>query len=197
MSDSVMPGVHLRALSEYKFVGTPLWRMSNRKDLVQVELTFHNKLPTPRFYKKGAESRRQPAPPAGEWPRQPAPATRPLPCRVLTQIEREMLPPPTQTILQTPQQIIRPCYKNTATITASPTITRPAPAPAPASTESPPSKKARKESPAPATDSPIQYCSFHYEEYMIHEKYVSWFGFLERSCGDPMGKYPFIRVDPH
>ena len=58
-----MPGVLLRALSEYKFVGTPLWRMSDGKDLVRVELTFPKKLPTPRFYKKGTESRRQPAPP--------------------------------------------------------------------------------------------------------------------------------------
>ena len=168
-----MPGVLFRALSEYKFVGTPLWRMSDGKDLVRVELTFHKKLPTPRYYKKGAESRRQPAPPAGEWPRQPAPATRPPPRRVPTQIERETLPPPTQTILQTPHQIIRPHYKNTAIITASPTITRPAPAPAsPESPTSPPTKKARKESPAPATDCPIQYCSYHYdEEYPIHEKY--------------------------
>ena len=163
-----MPGVLLRALSEYKFVGTPLWRMSDGKDLVRAELTFPKKLPTPRFYKKGTESRRQPAPPAGEWPCQSAPATRPPPRRVPTQTEREMLPPPTQTILQTPQQIIRPRYKNRATITASPTFTRPPPA----SPESPPSKRARKESPAPATDRPIQYCYFHYEEeYMIHEKY--------------------------
>ena len=58
-----MPGVLLRALSEYKFAGTPLWRMSEGKDLVRVELTFHKKLPAPRVYKKGAESRRQPAPP--------------------------------------------------------------------------------------------------------------------------------------
>ena len=36
-----MPGVLLRALSGYKFVGTPLWRMSDGKDLVRVELTFH------------------------------------------------------------------------------------------------------------------------------------------------------------
>ena len=36
----------------------------------------------------------------------------------------------------------------------------------------PPSKKARKESPAPAPDCSIQYCSYHYdEEYSIHEKY--------------------------
>ena len=51
-----MPGILLRTLSEYKFVGTPLWRMSDGKDLVRVELTFHKKLPTPRVYKKGAES---------------------------------------------------------------------------------------------------------------------------------------------
>ena len=163
-----MPGVLLRALSEYKFVGTPLWRMSDGKDLVRVELTFHKKLPTPRVYKKGAESRRQPAPPAGEWPRQPAPATRPPPRREQKQMERETLPPPPQTILQTPHQIIRPGYKNTATITASPTITRPAPAPA--SPVTPPPKKARKESPAP--DRSIPYCLYHYEEeYPIHEKY--------------------------
>ena len=163
-----MPGVLLRALSEYKFVGTPLWRLSNGKDLVRVEVTFHKKLPTPRVYKKGAESRRQPAPPAGEWPRQPTPATRLPPRREPTQMEREMLPPPTQTILQTLHQIIRPCYKNTATITAWPTITRLAPAPASPVTLLP--KKARKESPAPERS--IPYCSFHYEEeYPIYEEY--------------------------
>ena len=89
-----MPGVLLRALSEYNFVGTPLWRMSDGKDLVWVELTFHKNLPTPRVYKKGAESRRQ-----------PAPATRPPPRREPTQIERETLPPPPQTTIQTPHQI--------------------------------------------------------------------------------------------
>ena len=141
--------------------------MSDGKDLVRVELTFHKKLPTPRIYKKGAESRRQPAPPAGEWPRQPAPARRP-PRREPTQMERETLPPPPQTTVQTTHQITRPRYRNTATITASPTINRPVPAPA--SPVTPPPKKARKESPAP--ERPIQYCSYHYEEeYPIHEKY--------------------------
>ena len=24
---------------------------------------------------------------------------------------------------------------------------------------------------------------------------ISWFGFLERSCGDPRGKYPYVRVE--
>ena len=187
-------------------------------------------------------------------------------------MERETLPPPPQTTVQTPHQITRPRYKNTATITASPTINRPIPAPA--SPVTPPPKKVRKESPAP--ERPIQYCSYHYEEeYPIHEKYdlqdalsnrlhghdvaiikaqripeedekmnidlpayflhrtwekywlfikgptskyhheefytkmeeqaksgkpqtniISWFGFLERSCGDPRGKYQFVRVEP-
>ena len=118
-----MPGVLLRALNENKFVGTPLWRMSDGKDLVRVELTFHKALPTKPYYKRRAESRRQPAPSAGEWPRQPFPASRPPPHREPTQIERETLPPTTQTI----QQIIRTCYKNTASIIASPIITRTAP----------------------------------------------------------------------
>ena len=222
----------------------------------------------------GAESRRHPAPPP------PPPLLLASGLAILLQdrrhaekqMERETLPPPPQTILQTSHQINRPRYKNTATITASPTITRPAPAPA--SPVTPPPKKARKESPTP--DRSIPYCSYHYEEeYPIHEKYdlqdalsnkfhghdvaiikaqripeenetmnidlpayflhrtrkkdwlfikgptskyhheefytkveelaksgkpqtniISWFGFLERSCGDPRGKYPFVRVEP-
>ena len=96
-----MPGVFLRALSEYKFVGTPLWRMFDGKDLVRVELTFHKALPTKSYYKKRDESRRQPAPFAGEWPRQPAPASRPPPRREPTPIERETLPPPTEIVYTT------------------------------------------------------------------------------------------------
>ena len=100
-----MPGVLLRALSEYKFVGTPFWRMSEGKDLVRVELTFHKALPTKPYYKRRAESRRQPAASAGEWPRQPVPASRPPPRLEPKQIERETLPPMSQTIQQTSQQI--------------------------------------------------------------------------------------------
>ena len=143
--------------------------MSDGKDLVRVELTFHKKLLTPRYYKKEAESRRQPAPTAGVWPCQPAPATRPPPRRVPTQIERRRYHHRLR-LYYTLHQINRPRYKNTAIITAPPTITRPAPAPA--SPVTPPSKKARKESPAPAPDRSIQCCSYHYdEEYPIHEKY--------------------------
>ena len=46
MSESVIPAILLRALSEYKFVGHPLWRMADGKDHVRVELTFHKNLPT-------------------------------------------------------------------------------------------------------------------------------------------------------
>ena len=76
MSESVIPAVLLRALSEYKFVCHPLWRMADGKDHVRVELTFHKNLPTLPVYKRRAESRRQPAPSAGEWPRQPTAARR-------------------------------------------------------------------------------------------------------------------------
>ena len=79
MSESIIPAVLLRALSEYKFVGHPLWRMADGKDHVRVELTFHKTLPMLPVYKRRAESRRQPAPSAGEWPCQPTAARQPSP----------------------------------------------------------------------------------------------------------------------
>ena len=72
---TVISAVLLNAIRKYNFVGSPLWRMSDGKDLVRVELTFHKNQPTTRLYKKGAESRGQPAPSAGEWLRQPVAAT--------------------------------------------------------------------------------------------------------------------------
>ena len=79
------------------------------------------------------------------------------------------LHPYQQTLHQTPQQIIRPRYKNTATIITSPIITRPAQTPA--SPESPPPKKASRKSPA-AKELSIKYSADHYEEeYPLHEKY--------------------------
>ena len=49
---------------------------------------------------------------------------------------------------------------------------------------------------------------YHHEEFYTkmeelaesgksQKNIISWFGFLERSCGDPSGKYPFVRVEPH
>ena len=76
MSD-LLPAVLLNALRQYKFDGSPLWRMADGKDQVKIEVTFR-KPTNQHFDKKGAESRRRPTPPAGEWPRQPAPARRPM-----------------------------------------------------------------------------------------------------------------------
>ena len=139
-----MPGVLLRALSEYNFVGTPLLRMPDEEGLVRVELTFHKALLTKLYYKRRAESRKQPAS-ADEWLRQPAPAARPT--TSLTPARRqptsEETPPPAEQTLQTtvPTTIRYQRQPQTAKITPTPTIMKPTtPPPSPAS---PPSKKPR------------------------------------------------------
>ena len=59
---TVISAVLLNALREYNFVGSPLWRLSDGKDLVRVELTFHKNQPTTRYYKKrGGGGRKQEA----------------------------------------------------------------------------------------------------------------------------------------
>ena len=104
---TMIPSVLLNALKEFNFVGTPLWRLSDGKDLVRVELTFHkNHQPTSRYVKKRAERRRrQPAPSAGEWPRQPISArrspmttTRSTPASRQPTPEKETPPPDTADI---------------------------------------------------------------------------------------------------
>ena len=180
MSESVIPAVLLRAMSKYKFVGHPLWRMADGKD--HVELTSHKTLPTlPALpvYKRRAESRRQPAPSAGEWPRQPTaarqpppPTTRPKPParRQPTTPEKETISPAPQTLqIDIPATITVQRPPKTAQITPSPIIKRPATPPT--SPESQPTKKPRTKSPAMNT-APTQY--FHVdieEEYPLHEKY--------------------------
>ena len=74
---TMIPTVLINVLNEFSFVGAPLWRVSDGKNLIQVELTFHKTQPTTRYVKKRAERRRQPAPSTGEWPRQPKAARRP------------------------------------------------------------------------------------------------------------------------
>ena len=171
---SVIPAVLLNAVREY----TPLlalWRMSDGKDLVRVELTFHKNQPTTRLYKKGAKSMRQPVPSAGKWPRQPTPArlptSRQTPAhRPTPHLEREMPPPPMQTLHQ-PETITLPRYKTTMTITASPTtcIYRPAPTSFP---DALPKKKPRTKSPSTTAKIPTQYFSIDIEsEFLLHEKY--------------------------
>ena len=178
MNQSVIPAVLLRALSEYRFVGHPLWRMADGKDHVRVELTFHKNLPTQPVYKKRAESRRQPAPSAGEWPRQPTASRRPPPNRSSPTVqpvrreapEKETSPPALQTMEITPDTITVSRPPQTAQLTPSPSIKKPAsPSPSP---EIPPAKRPRTKSPKYTSKQPMQY--FHAkieEEYPLHEKY--------------------------
>ena len=55
MFESVIPAVLLRALSEYKFVGSPE-RMANRKDHVRVVLSFNETLPTGQSTRRGLKA---------------------------------------------------------------------------------------------------------------------------------------------
>ena len=176
MNQSVIPAVLLRALSEYKFVDHPLWRMADGKDHVRVELTFHKNLPTQPIFKKRAESRRQPATSAGKWPRQPTAARRPLPTRSTPTAqptvrpeapEKETSPPALQIMEITPDTIT---VTRPPQLTPSPSIKKPAtPSPSP---EVPRAKRPRTISPKYTSKQPTQY--FHAkieEEYPLHEKY--------------------------
>ena len=149
MNQSVIPAVLLRALSEYKFVGHPLWRIADGKDHVPVELTFHKNLPTQPIFKKKAESRRQPAPSAGEWSCQPTAARRPPPTRSSPTVqpvhreapEKETSPPALQIMEFTPDTITVPRPPQTAQLTPSPSIKKPTTlSPSP---EIPPAKRTR------------------------------------------------------
>ena len=158
----MIPSVFLNALKKFNFIGAPLWRLYDSKDLVRVELTFHKNQPTSRYDKRRAESRRQSAPSAGEWPHQPTaarrpPTTRMTPaCQQLT-MEKETPPPAVQTLQTTTPSAIRHQRKpQTAEITPSPIIMRP-PTPPP-SPESPPPKKPRTKS-LKTTRQPKEY--FH------------------------------------
>ena len=173
----MIPSVLLNALKEFNFVGAPLWRLSDGKDLVRVELTFHKNQPTSRYDKKSAESRRQPAPSAGEWPRQPPAARRPptttrsTPASRQPTLEKETSPPAVQTLqTSTPSTIRHQRKPQTAEITPSPIIMWPTiPPPSP---DSPPTKKPRIKSPKYTTRQPKQYFHVNMEnEYPLHEKY--------------------------
>ena len=179
MSQSGIPAVQLRALSEYKFVGHPLWRMADGKDHVRVELTFHKNLQTQPVFKKRAESRRQPAPSAGDRPHLPTAARRPPPTRSMPTAqptvrreapEKETSPPALQIMEITPDTITVSRPPQTAQLTTSPSIKKPAtPTPSP---EVPRAKRPRRKSPKYTSKQPRQY--FHAkieDEYPLHEKY--------------------------
>ena len=176
MSD-LLPAVLLNALRQYKFDGSPLWRMVDGKDHIKIEVTFR-KATNQRFDKRRAESRRQPAPSAGEWPRQPTTARRPptttttrsTPARRQPTMENETPPPAVQTLQTTTPSTIKHQRKpQTAMITPSPITMRPTtPPPSP---DSPPPKKQRTKSPK-ITKQPKEYFYVDIvEEYPLHEKY--------------------------
>ena len=169
----------MNALKEYTFVGSPLRRISDGKDLVRVELTFHKVLPTNK-YKKRAESRRQPAPFAGEWPRQPAPARRPTttstPARRSTPcMEQEATPPTTQTLADTARDYrTYDRTQKTAIIDPSPVIKKPATPPT--TPDSPPKKRSRVNSPPEPTrdlsEPPMEIYDDEFSQpFPLHKKY--------------------------
>ena len=142
-------------------------------------MTFHKNLPTLPVYKRRAESRRQPAPSAGEWPRQPTAARRPPPTtrspptarREPTAPEKENTPPTPQTLeINIPDTITVTRPPKTAQLTPSPYIQKPAtPAPSP---ETPRAMRPRTKSPKYTTKRPTQYFHVNIEnEYPLHEKY--------------------------
>ena len=164
MSD-LLPAVLLNALRQYKFDGSPLWRMADGKDHVNIEVTFR-KTTIQRFVKKGTESRRRPTPPANclASPFQLDNhrrdrcnfAEKPTPC----QEKKEATPPSTQAIPATTRNYIKhDRTQKAATIQPSPIIRKP-PTP-PSCPDSPPAKKTRTESPPPADDEPPKY--FYYD----------------------------------
>ena len=146
------------------------------KDHVRVELTFHKNLPTQPIFKKRAESRRQPAPSAGEWPRQPTAARRPPPTRSAPTaqptvrreaLEKDTSPPALQIMEITPDTITVTRPPQTAQLTPSPSIKKPA-----ASPEVSRAKRPRTKSPKYTSKQPTQF--FHAkieDEYPLHEKY--------------------------
>ena len=106
------------ALRDFGFNQAPLWRLAEGKDLVKVELTFHknNKPTTGR--KKGDTCRTaQSAPPAGEWPHQPRPAS--------IQVLRQTPPPAETTIQVQPPATIQRTTLQTVTNAEGPIVTAP------------------------------------------------------------------------
>ena len=179
MSD-LLPAVLLNALRQYKFAESPLWRMADGKDHVKTEVTFRKTTTNQRFDKKGAESRRRPTPPAGEWPRQPTAARRPPPPTTTRPTlptpsqEKETSPPSTQILPgATRSTITHDRTQKTAIIEPAPIITRPTtPPPTP---ESPPKKKSRVSSPNRVDiEPPKDYNYFEFKNpdwYPVDEKY--------------------------
>ena len=166
---SVIPAVLLNTLQEYSFVSFPLWRMSNRKDLVWVELTFHKN--------QQLESTRRGLKAGGSLhPLLVSGFASPLQLDYQLKDRRQLANQrhiwrgirhhhPCRHYISN-QSITLPRYKTT--MTASPTIYRPAPTSSP---DAPP-KKPRTKSLTTTAKIPTQYFRISIEsEYPLHEKF--------------------------
>ena len=139
----------MNALKEFSFVGAPIWRLSNGKDLVCVELAFIRT--NCKIRQEEGRNRRQPALSAGEWSCKPTTArrlmttkTRSTPARRQPTPE-ETSPPAVQTLQPLTNSTIRHKRKpQTAEITSSPIIMRPTILPP--SSNSPATKKKQESS---------------------------------------------------
>ena len=147
---SVILAVLLRALSEWKFVGHPLWRMADGK------IMFASNWPFTRRYERYQSTRRGlkaggslhlllaiGLPTAARRPPDQRPTTvrRPTPC-----MEKETPPPPSQALPDSTRSTITHDYtQKTAIVEPAPIITRPTTPPP--TTDSPPKKKSRISSP--------------------------------------------------
>ena len=146
-----LPAILVSTINAFEFPGNPLWRVGQGLDHVKIELTY--KLPTDQPTvsveqkekpvmsnpKRGKAKRRtEPAPSAGEWPRQSLPAKQPpstpakptrqqprrnckTPRRELptSPLLRQCPPPATTTIIEEPTTIQRPTIEK-ATIPLPP-----------------------------------------------------------------------------
>ena len=139
----LLPEVLLNALRQYKFDGSPLWGMADRRDHIKIEEAF-GKTTHQHLDKKGTESRKRPTHPAGEWPHQPAPARRPTmtptpACLPTPCMEQEVTPPLPQTQPDTTRDYITyDCTQKTAVTERSPMIKKPA---KPSTPDSPPKQR--------------------------------------------------------
>ena len=159
-----LPAILVSTINAFEFPGNPLWRVGQGLDHVKIELTY--KLPTNQPIsveqkekpvmsnpKRGKAKRRtEPAPSAGEWPRQSLPATQPPPTPAKPTRQqpqrrcktprrelpttpptspaplRQCPPPATPTIVKEPTTILRPILKNANRPPPSPMIQPPPPA---------------------------------------------------------------------
>ena len=191
----------MSTITAFEFTDNPLWRVGQGLDHVQIELTY--KLPTNQPTsveqkekpimsnpKRGKAKRRtEPAPSAGEWPRQPLPAEQPSrqqPTRSCKTPKKQPLPPPlrecqppaTPTVTIQPTTIQRPTKPTTPPTTLPPPILNKQPPPqTPAAAKQPPTKqpptKHHQQPPPPKkpTKPPVLNPKKRPLDYYLHKGY--------------------------